>query len=94
MGKRERYEQETVINYNQEEDYAICYTHDAKLMRKLDKMCSKSSIITVKNEGEGSKTYTFPKKWIKVQFPREVSEEMRVKLADRARANFHNKGES
>ena len=30
------YEQETIINYNQEDKTATCYTYDKALIRKLD----------------------------------------------------------
>ena len=86
--KRSRLEQETIIVYNQEEATASCYTFDPKLIRKLDNLCSKSTIITVEKEGEGWREYNFPKKWVKVNFPRQVSEEMKQRLADRARKNF------
>jgi thiamine monophosphate kinase len=86
--KLSKYEQETIINYNQEEDYAYCYTFDPKLIRKLDNLCSKSSTITVEKEGNGCKEYKFPKKWVKVNFPRVVSEKMKQDLAERARKNF------
>ena len=88
QSKYTRLEQETIINYNQEEDYASCYTFDRALIRKLDNLCQKSSTIVVKREGEGWKEYTFPKKWVKVHFPRQVSEETKLKLAERARKNF------
>ena len=32
-----KYEQETIINYNNEEKTASVYTHDKALIRKLDK---------------------------------------------------------
>ena len=43
-----KYEQETLIRYNQEEDAAIIDTCDKKLIRKLDKLCEKISTITLK----------------------------------------------
>jgi hypothetical protein len=32
-------EQETIINYNNAEKTASCYTMDASLIRRLDKLC-------------------------------------------------------
>lgn len=83
-----KYEQETIINYNQEEKLASCYTMDPALIRKLDKMCDLSSEITVSKSTDNCKTYTFPKKWLRVKMPRQLSEETREKLAKRARTNF------
>lgn len=88
MVNRSRLEQETIINYNQEEEFAYCYTFDPKLIRKLDDLCSKSSCIQLEKQGEGWREYKFPKKWVKVNFPRVVSEEKRKELAERARKNF------
>lgn len=88
MSRYSKIEQETIINYNQGEDYASCYTFDPKLIRKLDKLCLNSSAITVENQGDGWRAYKFPKKWVKVNFPRQLSEETKLKLAERARKNF------
>jgi hypothetical protein len=86
--KLTKLEQETIILYNQEEDTCSCYTYDPKLMKQLDKLCAKSSDATLKNDTYGSRTYIFPKAWIKVQIPKVVTEEKRQKLAHLARQNF------
>lgn len=88
------YEKETIINYNQAEKIAHCYTYDKALIRRLDKLCEISSEIIVKKTGDGYKEYTFPRKWIKVKFPRQLSSEKRKELQDRARANFGHASES
>lgn len=90
MTELSRYEQETIINYNQEEQLASCYTHDKALIRKLDELAQKSSSITVIKTGDGVREYNFPKKWIKVQMPRQLSDEKRAELKLRAMNNFHN----
>lgn len=83
-----KYEQETLIRYNQEEDAAIIDTCDKKLIRKLDKLCEKLSTITVENQNQYGKTYKLPKKWIKISTPRQLSEKTRKELAERAKSNF------
>ena len=83
-----KYEQETIINYNQEEGTAHCFTRDKALIHKLDDLCLKSTSIIVVREGDGYKEYTFPKKWVKVKMPRQLSDENRQKAAERARRNF------
>lgn len=83
-----RYEQETIINYNQEEILAELYTCDASLIRKLNKLCEKHSTITVTKSDEYSKTYSFPKKWVKIRPPRQLSDEKRAELSERAKRNF------
>lgn len=83
-----KYEQETIINYNQEDAEATCFTRDAKLIRRLDKLCQTSPLISVTKIGDGFKEYTLPKKWVKVRMPKQMSEENRQKAAERARVNF------
>lgn len=78
-----KYEQETIINYNQAEHLASCYTHDKSLMLKLDRLIEKGEAITVVLEGNGWKEYNFPKKCIKVRFPRKLSEVQRQNMAER-----------
>ena len=83
-----KYEQETLISYNQEEDAAIIDTCNKKLIRKLDKLCEKLSTITVENQNRDGKIYKLPKKWIKISTPRQLAEKTRKGLAERAKSNF------
>ena len=81
---------ETIINYNQDEKTASCYTHDKALIKKLNDFCAKSpDIYREKTEGDSS-TYILPKKWIKIKFPRQLSDEKRAELKVRALSNFQN----
>lgn len=86
MAQLTKYEQETIFNYNQEEKTASCYTCDAALIRKLDRLCENNEAITVSREGDGWKEYTFPKSWLKVRPPRELSDEQRQKLSERMKS--------
>lgn len=81
-----KFEQETIFNYNQEEALASCYTHDKALMRKLDKLIENGEAITVVRRSDESAEYTFPKKCIKVRFPRKLSEEQRKEMALRMKS--------
>lgn len=78
-----KYEQETIINYNQEEKTASIYTHDSALIRKLDRAIENGEEITVKREGDGWKEYELSKRCIKIRFPRKLSDEQRSKMAER-----------
>ena len=82
-------EMETTYNYNQEEPLASCYTMDKALIRRLDALAEKHKEITVVRACEGAREYTFPKKWIKVKTPRQLSEEKRKELKNRALRNFY-----
>ena len=88
-----RYEQETTISYNNEEKTAIIYTGDKSLIRKLDEMARKDSTIIETTRDEYSKTYELPKRYIKVKIHRQLSEEQRQKLAERAKRNFGGKND-
>lgn len=81
-----RYEQETIFNYNQEERFATCFTHDKALIRRMDKLTENDTEVIVVREGEGWKEYKLPKKYIKVRQPRKLSDEQRKNMADRMRS--------
>ena len=78
-----KYEQETIINYNQAEKNCSVYTHDAALIRKIDKLIENGEEITVTKSGDGGREYSFTKKAIKVRFPRKLSDEKRAELTER-----------
>jgi hypothetical protein len=80
-----RYEQETIINYNEEDTEAIVYTHHKKLINKLNK-------LGVEGVSRGiAMTYKVPKSWVRVIPKREISEEKRKILSERARKNLLSK---
>lgn len=80
-------EKETIILFNEADDTASCDTCNRKLINKLDDLCKRSGAITVTRQDKHGKTYTFPKKWIRVQMPVVFSEEQRQKMAERGRAS-------
>lgn len=80
-----KYEQETIINYNNEEKTASVFTYDKSLIRKLDKRLAEASDIKLIRRGEDFAEYSLPKKWIKVSFPRQYSDEQRAEMAERMR---------
>lgn len=81
-----KYEQETIINYNNEEKLAYISTYDKSLMRKLDSRIADNPDIKLVKHTEDYAEYTLPKKWIKVSFPRQLSDEQRAEMAERMRA--------
>lgn len=84
--KLTKYEQETIINYNQEEDMAQIYTCDKNLIRKIDAHIEKNHVNYCIRRDKESATYSLPKKFVKVAFPRQLSEEQRKKLVLRMKA--------
>ena len=58
------YERETIINYNMAETEASVYTHDKKLIARLEKLAAKyPEEFRLKNRSlNGDATYIFPQK--------------------------------
>lgn len=81
-----KYEQETIINYNNEEKTASIFTYDKSLIRKLDKRLAEMPDMKLIRRGEDFAEYSLPKKWIKVTFPRQYSDEQRAEMAERMKA--------
>lgn len=81
-----KYEQETIINYNNEEKTASVFTYDKSLIRKLDKRLPEMPDMKLIRRGEDFAEYSLPKKWIKVAFPRQYSDEQRAEMAERMKA--------
>lgn len=81
-----KYEQETIINYNNEEKTASIFTYDKSLIRKLDKRLAEMPDMKLIRRGEDFVEYSLPKKWIKVAFPRQYSDEQRAEMAERMKA--------
>ena len=71
------YEQETIVNFNEEEATANVYTHNRTLRRKLDKLAQERPedchIDRVSHDGAAT-DYTVPKVWVKIRPPRIASE--------------------
>ena len=70
------YEQETIINYKEEEATANVYTHNRALRRKLDKLAQerpqKCVVARVSHEGRAA-DYTIPKGWVRIYPPRTAA---------------------
>lgn len=75
-----RYEQETIIGYNQAEQTASVYTHDPKLLKKLARLKEKYP-EQVRQEREN--TYTVPKACVLIREP--YSEQRRAAARERAK---------
>lgn len=81
MTKLSLLEQETIILYNQEETTAEVYTHDPKLLAKLETLAQKHpSQVTRKND----RSFIVPKNCISVRAP--YDEQRRAAARERALA--------
>lgn len=83
MQKLSRAELETILLYNEEDKTASVSTYNAALVRKLEKLCRERPDECRKNERQnGVDEYIVPKKWIKVNPPRQMSAEAKAKAAE------------
>lgn len=81
--KLTRYEQETILNFNEEEPLATVYTYNKKLIAKLNEFAStRPEECEFIKEEYGSYTFTVPKSWVKVAPPRKLSKQTKEKLAE------------
>ena len=88
--KRDRYEEESIILYNEAEQTASVYTHDPKLKEKLKRLAEKhpERIIYITENETGGVTYVVPKKCVLIKEP--YSEERRKAASERAKtAGYH-----
>ena len=79
-----RYEQETIISFNEEEKTAGIYTHNKILRQKLAALARDrpEDCRLVKASRSGRVVdYTIPKSWIKIVPPRTASEAQKAALA-------------
>lgn len=75
-----RYEQETIINFNQEEKTAKIFTYNKGWQNHLEKLGIKPHLVN----DFGGKGYVIPKEWVVKPRPkRQLSEETKTKLSER-----------
>lgn len=84
--KLTKYEQETVILYNNEEKCAVCCTYDKALINRIDKLVAAGESILVEKDCGDYKEYKFPKKYVKVRPPRHISADRRDEMSKRLKA--------
>ena len=86
--KLSRYEQETIICYNEEEATASVYTHNNKLIKKLKRLSEKypNKVKPEQREHSGAVSYLVPKRCISVREPysdeRRKADSIRAKTAN------------
>lgn len=80
-----KYERETIINYNEGEQTASVYTYNRALQNKLNKLLGTEPDISIMRSGEEWTEYLVPKKWIKISPPRKINytDEQRAAIAER-----------
>lgn len=84
------YEQETIINFNEEEKTASVYTYNNALIKKLDEYClDYPDMFNLEKENNYgahlSKTYKIPKKYVSFRKPTILTKEQKILAIDKAR---------
>lgn len=74
-----RLEQETIINFSEAEPMATIYTHNGALKRKLAKLAKErpADVRHSRSFPEGAEEYIVPKRWVRVNASRILSEAQR-----------------
>lgn len=87
-------ERETIINFDETQAPAEIYTHNPAMIRKLDALCEErpEEIQCIRaermNENIHVREYRCPKKWIRVQAPRILSDEQKAVLTERIKTRM------
>lgn len=81
------YEKETVINFNNAEQNASCYTLNTHKCQMLLNLAEEyPDDVKIISKRDDMVEVTFPKKWVKIRPPRKLTEEQRVNAVERGRA--------
>ena len=88
------YERETIINYNEAEPSANIYTHNVALRNKLLKLSQTETDLRMIHLGADMIEVEVPKKWIRVNPPRKLSEQTRLELKERMLALRESQGKN
>lgn len=81
------YEKETVINFNNAEQNASCYTLNTHKRQMLLNLAEEyPDDVKIISKRDNMVEVTFPKKWVKIRPPRKLTEEQRVNAVERGRA--------
>ena len=81
------YEKETVINFNNAEQNASCYTLNTHKRQMLLNLAEEyPDDVKIISKRYDMVEVTFPKKWVKIRPPRKLTEEQRVNAVERGRA--------
>lgn len=87
-------ERETIITYNEAEAEAEIYTYNRPLQRKLERLALErpEEVKILCADRTGSKTFRLPKKFVSVRAARQISPELREKMAHVAKERFSHHG--
>ena len=82
--KLTRYEQETIINFNAEEEMATVYTRDPAVMKEMDTLVNDyPEVYRCTGVSDIDKTYEIPKTAVSYRKPRRITEAQRAAAQSR-----------
>lgn len=84
------YEKETIIRFSEAKDeYAECFTYNTRLINRLRELSTQrpDDCKFISDNGNGGLTFSFPKKWVRINPPpkREYTKEQKAAMAERMR---------
>lgn len=87
--KLSKEEMETVIIFNEADKTAHIETYNGRLQRRIKELAAeRPDECVIESEQDGVLNCVFPKKWVKINAPRILTEEEREKLSNHAREIF------
>lgn len=78
------YERETVIDFNDQDEFAYVTTYQRTMLTKLRRNPAAELIETFETEGSPGARFKVPAKLVSIRNPRNITEETRAKLVDNA----------
>lgn len=81
-------EQETIILWNNADDTCRISTCDRRLISRMTELSAKDSSIDIVHSEKDYGVFNCPKSYIKVNIPRQLSDEQKTAMAERAKINL------
>lgn len=83
-------ERETVITFNEAENFAEVFTYNSRMKRTLAGLAADrpDDVQHIKTNPEGGAAYRIPKGWVKIRASRVLSEEQRAVMRERGRQAY------
>lgn len=85
MSTLSKYEKETIVSFNEDEDTASVYTRSKPVKTKLARLTLKNPLCVKEYEDELGQCYRMPKSWVTFRIPPAYSEKTRAEMAARAK---------
>lgn len=89
--KLKGFEKETIIRFDEAGKNADVYTCRPSIIKKLDKYCEEyPDDCLLERQDNEFKEYVLPKKWIKINAPKKMTEEQKEACRERGKQLYQN----